>query len=114
MYLSSTGFLMIGTTANNAVDRLQVNGSVLTTGLHVTAGTNTKTGSGTLTAGTVNIANTSITANSKVFLQDTSSGALTNIGSLVVSSKTAGTGFTVKSTNVLDTSTFDYWVLETS
>jgi hypothetical protein len=106
--------VLMGTTSDNAVDKLQVNGSTLTTGIHITAGSNTKTGSGTLVGGTLAVANTSITANSKVFVQDTSSGVLTNVGSLVVSSKTAGTGFTVKSTNVLDTSSFDYFIIETA
>ena len=90
------------------------NGTIIATVLDITAGSNTKTGSGTLVGGTLAVANTSITANSMIFVQDTSSGVLTNVGSLVVSSKTAGVGFTVKSTNILDISSFDYFVVETA
>lgn len=68
-------------------------------------------GSGTLVGGTATISNTSVTANSKIFLQDTST-SITNVGVLTVSSKTAGTGFVVTSTLALDTSTFDYWIVE--
>ena len=104
----------VGVNNTNPSYALDVGGTVRATVLDITAGSNTKTGSGTLVGGTVAIANTSVTANSKVFLQDTTSGALTNVGALVVSSKTAGVGFTVKSVNVLDTSTFDYWILESA
>lgn len=83
-------------------------------GLSLHAGSNARVGSGTLSGGTVAISNTSVTANSKVFVVDTSSGSLANVGSLVVVSKTASTGFTVNSTNVLDASTFDYFIIETN
>lgn len=68
------------------------------------------TGSGTLSSGTVTISNTSVTASSLIFLTDTTS-SITNLGALTVSSQTAGTGFTVKSANVLDTSTFNYMIV---
>jgi hypothetical protein len=114
MRICQSGALLINTITDNGADNLQVNGSLLTTSVHITAGSNTKTGSGTLVGGTLAVANSSITTNSMIFVQDTSSGVLTNVGSLVVSSKTAGTGFTVKSTNILDVSTFNYFVVETS
>lgn len=80
-------------------------------GLVFKTGSNARLGSGTLVGGTLAVANTSITANSHVFLSDTTSGSLTNVGQLSVV-KNAGVGFTVTSTNVLDTSTFDYWIHE--
>jgi hypothetical protein len=80
--------------------------------LDITAGTNTKTGSGTLVAGTVTISNTSVTANSKIFVTPTANSA--NSGALAVTAKTAGTSFVVKSSNAADTSTFDYFILETA
>ena len=67
-------------------------------------------GTGTLAAGTVTISTTAVTANSLIFLTDTAS-SLTNVGTLSVSSKTAGTSFTVKSANALDTSTFNWHII---
>lgn len=81
-------------------------------GLQVKGGTNAKIGSGTLTAGTVTISTTAVTANSRIFLTDTSTGSLVNVGSLVVSTKTVGSGFVVTSTNTLDASTFDWMIVE--
>lgn len=106
------------TTKNNTLDdgsgNATVNGN-LTLGvagnkLNVTTGTNASAGTGTLTGGTVNIATTVVTANSLIFLTDTTA-SLTNVGTLSVTSKTAGTGFTVTSSNALDTSTFNWLVI---
>ena len=68
-------------------------------------------GSGTLIGGTATVATTAITANSLIFVTDSTTGALTNVGSLVVSAKSAGTSFTVTSTNILDTSTFSWLII---
>lgn len=81
-------------------------------GLQIKTGTNSRIGTGALTGGTFTVANTSVTANTRVFLQDTTSGSLVNVGSLTVVT-TAGTGFVVTSSNALDTSTFN-WVLHES
>jgi hypothetical protein len=67
-------------------------------------------GTGTLASGTVTISNTAVTSKSIIFLTDTTS-SITNLGALTISSQTAGTGFTVKSANVLDTSTFNYMIV---
>lgn len=68
------------------------------------------TGSGTLASGTVTISSATVTAGSVIFLTDTTN-SITNLGALTISSQTAGTGFTVKSSNVLDTSTFNYMIV---
>lgn len=115
--------LLFGT--NNAeVGRFKANGDLLATtgnilintagkGLSVKSGSNARIGTGTLTAGTVTIANTSVTANTRVFLQDTTSGGLTNVGVLTAVT-TAGTGFVVTSTLALDTSTFNWILMESA
>lgn len=82
-------------------------------GLQIKSGSNARIGTGTLSGGTLAVANTSVTANTRVFLQDTSAGALTNVGSLTVVTS-AGVGFTVTSTNVLDVSTFNYMLVESN
>lgn len=66
-------------------------------------------GTATLVGGTVTINTTAVTANSLIFLTDTAS-SLTNVGNLSVSGKSAGVSFTVTSANALDTSTFN-WVI---
>lgn len=68
------------------------------------------TGTGTLSSGAATVANTSVTANSKIYLTDTTN-SITNLGAISVATQTAGTGFTVKSSNVLDTSTFNYMII---
>lgn len=101
-------------TTNTFITDASFSFSVVGAGQTYKAGSNARTGTGTLSGGTLAVANTSVTANSQIFVQDTSSGSLANVGSLVVSSQTAGTGFTVTSTNVLDASTFRYWIFETN
>lgn len=79
-------------------------------GLRVAEGSNAKQGTATLTAGTVTVANTSVTANSRIFLTGQVLGG--TAGGLNVTSRTAGTSFVVTSTNAADTSTFAYEILE--
>lgn len=79
--------------------------------VNIKNGANQRAGSGTLSGGTLTVANTSVTANTIVLLSDTTSGSLANVGSLTVVS-TAGVGFVVTSTNVLDASTFSYILVE--
>lgn len=67
-------------------------------------------GSGTLSGGTVTITTSACSTSSRIFLTDTSS-AITNVGTLTA---VAGTGsFVVKSTNVLDTSSFNWFIVNT-
>lgn len=78
--------------------------------LNVTTGSNANAGTGTLVGGTVTISTTAVTASSLIFLTDTAS-SITNVGTLTVSSKSAGTSFTVTSTLALDTSTFNWLII---
>lgn len=81
-------------------------------GLQVKGGANAKVGTATLVGGTVTVANTAVTANSIIKLGGTVGAVAANAGALFVSSATAATGFTVKSTNAADTSTFGYEITE--
>lgn len=87
-------------------------------GLQVKEGSNAKQGTGTLALGTVTIANTSVTANSRILITGTSINSSSAIGSLRVTSKTAGTSFTVTSLSTVgttvtgDLSSFDYEIFE--
>jgi hypothetical protein len=63
-------------------------------------------GSGVLSSGTVTVNNTNALSTSTILINDTNT-TITNVGALRVSSKSNGS-FVVSSTNVLDSSTFDY------
>ena len=77
-------------------------------GLRVKEGTNAKQGVATLVAGTVTVANTSVTANSRIFpaAQDGNT-----VGALRIT-KTAGTGFTITSSNAADSGVVAYQIFE--
>lgn len=113
----SSGVILMGSaTALASAEQLQVTGAARITtyvaaqgGFRVTEGSNTKQGVATLAAGTVTVSNTSITANSRVFLtaQDNNS-----TGSLRVSARTAGTSFTITSSNSADSGVVAYEIFE--
>ncbi len=82
-------------------------------GFKVKEGANAKMGTATLVAGKVTVANTSVTATSRIFLQ--SKGAKgEHIGSLTVTAKVAATSFTVESSNAEDVRELDYIIFEPS
>jgi hypothetical protein len=82
----------------------------ITYGFAVVEGSNSKQGTATLVGGTKTVANTSVTANSRIFLTAQSLGG--TAGALYVSARVAGTSFTVTSTSGSDTSTFAYEIFE--
>jgi hypothetical protein len=79
-------------------------------GLRIAEGTNARMGVSVLVAGTVAVANTSITANTRVFMdgQNLSGTA----GELSVSARVAGASFTITSSNVADTRTVAWMLVE--
>lgn len=80
-------------------------------GLAVKEGSNAKQGTSTLTAGSVVVANTSVTATSRIFLTSQVDGGTP--GFLRVSTRTAGTSFTITSSSGTDTSTVAWEIFET-
>jgi hypothetical protein len=98
----------------NAVARLATNAdldvSVAGKGLRVAEGSNAKQGVATLAAGTVTVANTAVTANSRIFLTTNTVGG--TAGFLVVSARIAGTSFTILSSNAADTSVVAWEIFE--
>ena len=67
-------------------------------------------GSAVLSGGTVTVNNSDITANSIILL--TAQGGTLNLGFVYISSRIAGTSFTISSSNVLDARTIGYSVTE--
>ncbi len=93
---------------------LQVSGDISSmkvgSGLRITEGVNCKQGVATLVAGSVSVGNTSVTANSRIFLTSQVDGG--TVGFLRVSARTAGTSFVITSSSATDTSTVAYQIYE--
>jgi hypothetical protein len=79
-------------------------------GLAIFEGTNAKMGVATLVAGTVTVANTSITANSRVFT--TIQAASGTLGVHAIANIVPSTSFDIVSNSVLDASTVAYLIIE--
>jgi hypothetical protein len=79
-------------------------------GLRVAEGSNAKMGTAVLVAGTVVVSNTSVTANSRIFLTCQTPGGTP--GFLRVSARTAATSFTILSSSGTDTSTVGWMIVE--
>lgn len=113
----SSGVVLLGSaTALASAEQLQVTGAARITtfvaaqgGFRVTEGGSAKQGIATLASGAVTVFNTSITANSRVFLtaQDNNT-----TGALRVSARTAGTSFVITSSNSADSGVVAYEIFE--
>lgn len=81
-------------------------------GLAVAEGANAKQGTATLAAGTVVVANTSVTASSRIMLTCQSLGTVAAPSALCVSARTVGTSFTILASQGTDTSVIAYEIFE--
>lgn len=79
-------------------------------GYRTKEGSNAKQGTAVLAAGTVVVANNSVTATSRIFLTSQADGGTP--GFIRVSTRTAGTSFTITSSSNTDTSTIAYEIFE--
>jgi len=79
-------------------------------GLYIKEGTNATSGIKTLTGGTAVVSTTKVTASSRVHL--TSQGGGSNHGAHYISARTAGTSFTITSTNASDTDAIAWTIIE--
>lgn len=79
-------------------------------GLRVAEGANAKQGTAVLVAGTVTVADTAVTANSRIFLTAQLLGGTQGI--LAVTARTPGASFVITSSNAADTSTVAYEIFE--
>lgn len=84
--------------------------STLGKGLRIKSGVNSRLGTAVLAAGTVTVPNTSVTANSLIFLTAQTTGG--TAGALRISAKTVNTSFVITSTSSTDTSTVAWSILE--
>jgi hypothetical protein len=81
-------------------------------GVQVKEGANAKQGVATLAAGTVTVANTSVTASSRIILTAQLLGGVATPWALAVTARTAGTSFTITSASAADTSTVAWEIFE--
>jgi hypothetical protein len=81
-------------------------------GLRVAEGANAKQGTAVLAAGTVTVANTSVTANSRIFVTLVTLGTVTVPSAYGVSARVVGTSFTILASVNTDTSTVAYEIVE--
>lgn len=110
----SNPLVLIGATADDGSGaKLQSAGNFsLTSGSSVmmkSGGFTARIGQSTLVAGTVTVSNTTVTANTRIFLTVSTVGGTP--GSLRTA-KSAGTSFTISSSNVAETSTVDWFMIE--
>lgn len=81
-------------------------------GHKVKEGSNAKQGTATLVAGTVTVSNTSVTANSRIFLTVQSLGTVAAPVAVAVTARTAGASFVITSADATDTSVVAYEIFE--
>lgn len=81
-------------------------------GYSTAEGANAKQGIAVLSGGTVIVSNTSVTANSRIFLTTNIPGGTP--GAVYISARTAGISFTITSTSVIDASTVAFEIFEPS
>lgn len=110
-YLGSETNVPAGAAGNNSINAADVAANYVskaTPKLKETA--NGPQGAVALVAGAKVVANTSVTANSRIFLTGQADGGTP--GSLRVSARTPGTSFTITSSSGTDTSTVAYQIFE--
>lgn len=73
-------------------------------------GSNYRMGTIALTSGVGTVSNTSVTNNSRIFL--TTQEGTANVGAVYVASRSAGTSFVINSTNVSDSGTVAWFIIE--
>lgn len=73
-------------------------------GIRIKEGTNARMGVATLSGGTVTVSNNTVTPNTRIFLTIQSLGTVTSPKAVGITSRTAGTSFTISSEDATDTS----------
>ena len=96
--ITATNGNLVLSTAGNKVS--------IATGSNATVGT-----SGAMTAGAVVVANSSVTAASKIFAYPAALGTVTAPQAYYISAISAGVNFTITSQDGTDTSTWNYWII---
>jgi hypothetical protein len=107
--------LQVGNSSGGSKGTVQVvntNLQIMTlgNGLQIKTGSNAKVGSAVLVGGTVTVSNTSVTANSLILITGQLDGGV--VGFHRVNNIVANTSFDIVSSNIADTSTVAYMIVE--
>ncbi len=81
-------------------------------GLYIKEGSNATMGLAVLSGGTVTVNTTKVTANSRIYLEVQVLGTVSVPTMIGVTSRSAGTSFTITSANVVDTSSIAWLIME--
>jgi hypothetical protein len=111
LFRASAGNLQFST-GTFSVTAGSIDVSLAGQGLRVAEGANAKQGVATLVAGTVTVADTSVTASSRIFLTCQALGTVAVPSALCVSAVVAGTSFTILASQNTDTSVIAYEIFE--
>lgn len=103
--LQSGASLGSGTSGDVIIETRSTGGTLM-----INDGSNEQMGLAVLVGGTVTVNNTKVTANSRIFLTTQILGG--TIGIQYISARVAGTSFTITSSNVLDTSSVGWLIIE--
>ena len=105
----------VGVGTNAPSEKLSVAGNIeLTTAgnkLKIATGSNSSMGTATLVAGTVTVSTTAVATGSTIFLTCNTPGGVQGFLSAPVASITNATSFVINSSNVADTSTVNWWII---
>lgn len=100
--------------ANSATFSGQVVLSTAGKGISIKEGSNAKMGVATLSGGVTVVSTTAVTASSRIFISVQSLGTVTVATPIAVTARSAGTSFTISSSNVIDTSVVAWTIFEPS
>lgn len=111
-YNSSSFFTLVGNASDGAANFMSINDMEMKfSGRRgLTFQDSSRLGTAVLVGGTVTVSTTTVTGSSKIFLTSQTDGGVP--GFLRITAISAGTSFTITSSNALDTSTVAYFILE--
>lgn len=115
--IDSTSTITAGTSLTATLGNITATNGNLVLGtagnkINIATGTNASVGtSAAMTGGAVTVANTSVTAASKIFCYPAVLGTVTNPQAYRISAIVAATSFTITSADATDTSTWNYWII---
>ncbi len=110
--ITTSGAISFNSSTNTTLTNNNLAIATAGKGLVIKGGANSRIGTATLVAGTVTISNTTITANTRIFVTVQSLGTVTTMKAVGVTAKVNGTSFTITSADNTDTSVVAWQLIE--